>query len=299
MDKAGQMPQAPLNRRAFIQQGSLFLAGSTLAGICGFATADEQKQPMVRVGLVTDLHFADREPAGTRHYRETPAKLTEAAKAFQQEKVDLVVALGDLIDSADSLDEEKNYLRRIAKDFTVIPGQHHFVLGSVSQGATSGQMRRSLALEQQQAASALDDIPVHQIARRYALVKATIYSSATRTNHNPLLAGKFALQNLRRCTYIKMKLLKPTPGLEVCEPEGSPDYWGVISEMASVRVRCPTNSPQSSSFAVFARCDGVHQREHRNQNHPLAFVSLFFTSRFAVGSVSQEIPPHFHSEAWK
>ena len=81
-----------------------------------------------------------------------------------------------------------------------------------------------------------------------------------------------------------VKVQKPTPGLEVCGPEGSPDYWGVISEMASVRVRCPTYSPQSSSNAAFARCDGVHQREHRNQNHPLAFVSFFhLTLRRGVG----------------
>lgn len=130
MDKADPMPQAPLNRRAFLQQGTLVLGGAVLAGTCRFAMADEQKQPKVRVGLVTDLHYADRPPAGTRHYRETPAKLAEAAKLFQQEKVDLVVALGDMIDSADSLDEEKGYLRRIAKDFTAIPGQHHFVLGN-------------------------------------------------------------------------------------------------------------------------------------------------------------------------
>ena len=80
-----------------------------------------------------------------------------------------------------------------------------------------------------------------------------------------------------------MKLQKPTPGLEVCGPEGSPDYWGVISETASVRVRCPTNSPQSSSYAVLARCDGVLQREHRNQNHPLAFVSFFSPHASAWG----------------
>lgn len=130
MKKADQSQPVRFGRRAFIQQGTLFLAGSTLAGTCGFAIADEQKQPMVRIGLVTDLHFADREPAGTRHYRETPAKLAEAAKVFQQEKVDLVVALGDMIDSANSLEVEKGYLGRIAKDFIAIPGQHHYVLGN-------------------------------------------------------------------------------------------------------------------------------------------------------------------------
>jgi alkaline phosphatase len=84
----------------------------------------------VRIGLVTDLHYADKPPAGTRHYRETLAKLAEAAKRFEEEKPDLVVELGDMIDSADSLDVEKGYLRRIAKHFAAIPGQHHYVLGN-------------------------------------------------------------------------------------------------------------------------------------------------------------------------
>jgi alkaline phosphatase len=128
MERADQMPQARFNRRAFIQQGTLFLAGSTLLGseVSGFADA----KPKVRIGLITDLHYADRPPAGTRHYRETPAKLAEAAKRFEEEKPDLVVELGDMIDSADFLDVEKGYLRRIAEDFATIPAQHRYVLGN-------------------------------------------------------------------------------------------------------------------------------------------------------------------------
>jgi hypothetical protein len=38
--------------------------------------------------------------------------------------------LGDMIDSADSLDVEKGYLRRIAKDFAAIHGKHCCVLGN-------------------------------------------------------------------------------------------------------------------------------------------------------------------------
>ncbi len=118
----------PSNRRVFIQQGAVFLAGSTLVGGEVFGAADAE--PKLRVGLVTDLHYADRPPLGTRHYRETPAKLAEAARRFKQENVDLVVSLGDAIDSADSLEAEKGYLARIAKDFAAMPGQRHFVLGN-------------------------------------------------------------------------------------------------------------------------------------------------------------------------
>ena len=120
-------------RRAFIRQGTVSLAGSAFLTNVGLQVAEAREEddtPQVRIGLVTDLHYADKPSAGTRHYRETPAKLAEAAKTFEKEKVDLVVAVGDMIDSADSLDVEKDYLRRIAKEFAAIPGQHHFVLGN-------------------------------------------------------------------------------------------------------------------------------------------------------------------------
>lgn len=72
--------------------------------------ADEAKRK-VRFGLVTDLHYADKKPAGSRHYRETLVKLEEAAKQFQKDQPDHVVELGDFIDAADSIKVEKGYLR--------------------------------------------------------------------------------------------------------------------------------------------------------------------------------------------
>lgn len=108
-------------RRAFIRRSSVSVAGSALVANVGFrlARAEEgSEKPLVRIGLLTALHFADKPPAGTRHYRETMQKLAEAAQVFEQEQVDLVVTLGDLIDSADSLDVEQNHLRRITAEFT-------------------------------------------------------------------------------------------------------------------------------------------------------------------------------------
>jgi len=84
----------------------------------------------VRIGLVTDLHYADKPAAGTRHYRETPAKFAEAARRFREESTDLVVELGDLIDGSGSPEVEKEYLKRIVKDFAAIPRRHRYVLGN-------------------------------------------------------------------------------------------------------------------------------------------------------------------------
>jgi predicted MPP superfamily phosphohydrolase len=77
---------------------------------------------------VTDLHYADKDARGTRYYRESLAKCVEAAKRFDEEKPDLVVELGDLIDSGSSLDVEKGYLKQIDKKFAHV--KHHCVMGN-------------------------------------------------------------------------------------------------------------------------------------------------------------------------
>ena len=71
MNNADHMPGHSRTIRACIRQGTPFLAGSMLAGTCRFALAEGTDKPKVRIGLVTDLHCADKPPAGTRFYRET------------------------------------------------------------------------------------------------------------------------------------------------------------------------------------------------------------------------------------
>ncbi len=134
MDRADdEMQRASLNRRAFIRQGTLFLAASSLGWneVSGaIAAEDDRSKPKVRIGVVTDLHCADRPPARSRYYRETPAKLTEAAQQFRKKKIECVVELGDLIDSQGSLDTIKRNLKRISQQFAAIHAQHHYVLGN-------------------------------------------------------------------------------------------------------------------------------------------------------------------------
>ena len=121
-----------LSRRAFLRNGTLLLAGAGVVRSSRRLVAAEtgDAKPQVRIGMVTDLHHADKEPAGTRYYRETLRKFAEAAEQFKRDRVDFVIELGDFIDAADSLDTEKEYLRRITKEFGATPGDHHYVLGN-------------------------------------------------------------------------------------------------------------------------------------------------------------------------
>ncbi|TWT58326.1 Calcineurin-like phosphoesterase superfamily domain protein [Thalassoglobus neptunius] len=116
-----------LGRRAFLKNGALVLATTAMSTRDLFA---KETKPSVKVGLVTDMHYADKKPAGSRHYRETLAKLEEAAMQFQQDQPDHIVELGDFIDAADSVETEKGYLKRVNKEFAALPGQKHYVLGN-------------------------------------------------------------------------------------------------------------------------------------------------------------------------
>lgn len=122
----------PIGRRAFLKRGMLVLAAPELypTAARGLAADENPAKEGVRFGVVTDLHYADKASAGTRHYRETPAKLGEAAAQFARDRLDFVVELGDLIDAADSVTTELAYLKRINKDFSTVHKTRHHVLGN-------------------------------------------------------------------------------------------------------------------------------------------------------------------------
>jgi calcineurin-like phosphoesterase family protein len=115
-----------LSRRAFVRNGSLFLLAAAATTL---RAADDQERK-IRVGLVTDLHHADKPTSGTRYYRDTLGKLAEAANRFTTDKLDFAIELGDFIDAADSVETEQVYLRQVSKVFNTIPGPKHYVLGN-------------------------------------------------------------------------------------------------------------------------------------------------------------------------
>jgi len=122
-----EMSALRLSRRAFLQNGTLVLA--TAATSSGALFAGEEAAPL-RVGLITDLHYADKPTAGTRHYRETLSKLEKAANQFERDQPAFLVELGDFIDAADSVDTELRYLATINRDFSSVCPERHYVLGN-------------------------------------------------------------------------------------------------------------------------------------------------------------------------
>lgn len=114
-------------RRTFLKDGTLILAAAMISPRDLFAETDS---PKLRVGLVTDLHYADKASRGSRHYRQTLSKLDEAAGKFEKGNLSFLVELGDFIDAADSVETEQRYLKTINEKFSKICSERHYVLGN-------------------------------------------------------------------------------------------------------------------------------------------------------------------------
>jgi 3',5'-cyclic AMP phosphodiesterase CpdA len=116
-----------LTRRALLRGGTLLL----LSASCEVPANDaDTSGPILRIGLVTDLHYAEKPHAGKRYYRESMAKLAEAVERFRREQVDFIVELGDFIDSTESPDQDLQNLQKIKAALDAARHPAHFVLGN-------------------------------------------------------------------------------------------------------------------------------------------------------------------------
>jgi predicted phosphodiesterase len=89
-------------------------------------------QAGVRFGMITDLHYADRDSVSGRVYRESTAKLAEFIEVMNREKADFVIELGDYKDQDIQPDPAKtlSYLRTIEAVFAGFEGPRYHVLGN-------------------------------------------------------------------------------------------------------------------------------------------------------------------------
>jgi alkaline phosphatase len=117
-----------IGRRAFVQNGVIALGAVALSTPEQLFAVDASAR--LRFALMTDMHFADKPAAGTRYYRDTLSKLSEAARQLAVEKPSFVVELGDFIDAAESVEVEQLYLSTINGEFSKLASDRHYVLGN-------------------------------------------------------------------------------------------------------------------------------------------------------------------------
>jgi hypothetical protein len=103
-----------------------------------FATACSPAGPL-RFGLVTDTHYADIEPRGSRPYRESAAKLRDAVARLNGERLDFLLELGDFKDMSEPPVEIQTleYLRTIESVFAGFQGPRYHVLGNHDEDSIS------------------------------------------------------------------------------------------------------------------------------------------------------------------
>jgi hypothetical protein len=124
-----------MTRRDVLRVSSSLLAGGALW------PRPADAAPPLRFGLVTDIHYADIEPAGIKAYRESTAKLAECVRFMNEQKVDFLAELGDFKDQGKPPDEAATlgYLKTIERVFVGFSGPRHHVLGNHDVDSISKQ----------------------------------------------------------------------------------------------------------------------------------------------------------------
>ena len=122
-----------ISRRAFI----VTTAAGVFAGRYLFGRPDEGAVPVVRFGMVTDLHYADINPdpapcgvVGRRFYRESLRKLGEAIEVFNTRSLDFAIELGDFKDLTRDREGTLKCLDAIEACFAKFNGPRYHVAGN-------------------------------------------------------------------------------------------------------------------------------------------------------------------------
>jgi hypothetical protein len=119
-------------RRDFLKTSGAFLATGFLFPTLAAEEDSADSNVTLCFGIVTDTHYADADPLGTRYYRESPAKLRECIALMNEKKVEFLCELGDFKDQANPPKEESTlrFLRDIENVFREFRGPRHHIIGN-------------------------------------------------------------------------------------------------------------------------------------------------------------------------
>ncbi len=120
-----------VTRRDFLKASGFVISGLSLGAPFTFAV-EQDSSTKVSFGIVTDAHYAENAPRGTRFYKESVAKMTECVDFMNVKKVDFLIELGDFKDQGDPANEKEtlNYLEAIEQIFQHFRGPRYHVLGN-------------------------------------------------------------------------------------------------------------------------------------------------------------------------
>ena len=111
-----------MTRKEFILGTGAFLGAGAMAA--------DAERPLVRFGVVTDVHYADRAQTGNVDYRGALAKLQDAVARLEGRGLEFVIELGDFKDDSGSASATLAKLDEIEAAFTAFSGGHYHVMGN-------------------------------------------------------------------------------------------------------------------------------------------------------------------------
>lgn len=100
----------------------------TLLAVAGsLMTKAQQSTPILRIGLIADIQYADVDSRGTRYYRNSLNKLRNCVDELNKKKVQFSLNLGDVIDrNPKDLDSVLPILKRLKKPIYTTTGNHDY-----------------------------------------------------------------------------------------------------------------------------------------------------------------------------
>lgn len=124
-----------MNRRNFL---GLSAAAVSLAS----ARADGKKEePLLRIGLITDIQYADTDPEGERHFRESIPKLKEAVAWLAKQELPFTLHLGDLIDrNFSSFDAILPLLAGLGHPVRHLLGNHDYTVADSEKAGVAAKL---------------------------------------------------------------------------------------------------------------------------------------------------------------
>ena len=122
-----------ITRRRFLHTTTVSLVAAPVSSLsCTLGNKSSRSRRPIRFGIVTDCHYADTEPAGSRFYSESLDKMSECVALMNDEEVSFLIELGDFKDQGKPPVEQETlvYLQDIEAVFQKFRGSTYHVLGN-------------------------------------------------------------------------------------------------------------------------------------------------------------------------
>ena len=126
-----------MKRRTFLKISLPFVIAGDLA-----AQAANRETPIVSFGVIADPQYADQDPRGNRHYRQSIQKLKDSIKDLNERSLDFVVTLGDVIEEDyASFEKIMPIYGEMKAPYRVVLGNHDFDVAEADKSRVQGALR--------------------------------------------------------------------------------------------------------------------------------------------------------------